>query len=156
MMESVFMLPKDKQIISCILLWEWWNARNKINAGEAEHSTSHVCKIIQKHVFKFQQVQPTSLGVGQVETGEMIEEEVLWKKPDRDQVKINMDADFWEPLGSGAWGFIARDDRGEFVAAAAGKLRHLRSALQAETEACVAAVEGAVALGLNRVVFELD
>jgi ribonuclease HI len=61
-----------------------------------------------------------------------------------------------EPRATGAWGFIVRDDKGEFVAAEAGKLRHLRSALQAETEALVAAVEGAAALGLNRVVFESD
>jgi ribonuclease HI len=65
-----------------------------------------------------------------------------------------MDAAFWEPLGTGAWGFIARDDRDEFVTAT-GKLRQLRSALHAETS-WVTAVEGAVALGLNMVVFESD
>jgi hypothetical protein len=47
-------------------------------------------------------------------------------------------------------------DGGEFVAAAAGKLRHLHDALQAEAEACVATIEGAEALGLHRVVFESD
>jgi hypothetical protein len=35
----------------------------------------------------------------------------------------------------------------------AGKLQHLRSALQSETEACVAANEGAAALGLHRIIF---
>jgi hypothetical protein len=34
--------------------------------------------------------------------------------------------------------------------------QHLRFALQAETEACVAAVEGAVALGLHHVVFQTE
>jgi ribonuclease HI len=51
---------------------------------------------------------------------------------------------------------VARTDEGEFIAAAARKLRHLHDALQAEAEACVAATEGAVALGLHRVVFESD
>jgi hypothetical protein len=50
----------------------------------------------------------------------MLEEEILWKKPDRDQVKINMDGAFGEPLGIGAWGFTTRYDRCEFVAAVVG------------------------------------
>jgi hypothetical protein len=45
---------------------------------------------------------------------------------------------------------------GEFIAAAAGKLKHIRSALQAETEACTATTEGAATLGFHRVVFESD
>jgi hypothetical protein len=40
--------------------------------------------------------------------------------------------------------------RAEFIVVAARKLRHICSALQAETEACAAAVEGAAALGLHR------
>jgi ribonuclease HI len=71
-------------------------------------------------------------------------------------VKVNFDASFIENTKTGAWGFVARDDIGEFIAAAAGKLRHIGSALQAETEACAAAVEGAAALGLHRIVFESD
>ena len=49
-----------------------------------------------------------------------------------------------------------RDDSGDFIAAAAGRLTHVKDALQAETEACVAAAEGANALGLHRVIFESD
>jgi ribonuclease HI len=71
-------------------------------------------------------------------------------------VKINFDAAFWEPANQGASGFVVRDENGEFIAAAAGKLRHLRSAFQAEAEACIAATEGGEALVLSRVVFESD
>jgi ribonuclease HI len=69
---------------------------------------------------------------------------------------VNFDAAFHRSTEAGAWGFVARTDEGEFIAAAAGKLRHLHDALQAETEACVAATEGAAALGLHRVIFESD
>jgi hypothetical protein len=55
----------------------------------------------------------------------------------------------WEP-GEGDWGFVVRSDTGEFVAAAAGKLKNMRDVPQAER---VAASEGAAALGPNRVVF---
>jgi ribonuclease HI len=80
----------------------------------------------------------------------------VWEKPTRDFVKINFDADFVESSGDGAWGFIVRSNTGEFIAAGARKLGHLWSALQAKTEACVAAIEGAERLGINRVVFESD
>jgi ribonuclease HI len=61
----------------------------------------------------------------------------VWEKLTRDFVKINFDADFVESSGDGAWGFIVRSNTGEFIAAGARKLGHLRSALQAKTEACV-------------------
>jgi hypothetical protein len=50
---------------------------------------------------------------------------------------------------------VVRDDNEDFVnCCSCRKLRHLRSALQAEEEACVAAIERAEALCLNRTVFE--
>jgi hypothetical protein len=84
----------------------------------------------------------------------LINETLAWERPNLDQVKVNVDAAYWKPRATCAWGFIVCDDKGEFVTATAGKLRHLRYALQAETEALVAAVEGVAALGLNIVVFE--
>jgi hypothetical protein len=51
---------------------------------------------------------------------------------------------------------VVRSNRGDFIAAAAGKLKYLKDALHVEAEACVAASEGAAALGLNRVIFESD
>jgi hypothetical protein len=69
---------------------------------------------------------------------------------------MNFDAAFLGTSGLWAWGFTARSDTGDYIGAAAGKLWHLRDALQAKAEAGVAAVEGAVAPGLNRVIFESD
>src|SRR5207244_3650516 len=54
----------------------------------------------------------------------------------------------------GAWGMIARSDTGACVAAAAGKLAHMKDAKHAEAQACSAAVGEAVSLGLSRVIFE--
>ena len=58
--------------------------------------------------------------------------------------------------GEGAWGFVARSETGQFVGAAAGKLHHIRDALHVEAEACLAAIEGAAAIGLHRVILESD
>lgn len=49
-----------------------------------------------------------------------------------------------------------RDESGEFIAGGAGKPRHVRRALHAETEACVKAFEGAMNLGVHRVIFQAD
>ena len=57
---------------------------------------------------------------------------------------------------TGAWGFIARDKTGDFLAAAAGKMNHVRSALHAKVVACMRAIEGATDLGAQRISFELD
>ncbi|XP_073363127.1 uncharacterized protein [Aegilops tauschii subsp. strangulata] len=67
-----------------------------------------------------------------------------------------MDAAFHQEAEAGAWGFIARDEMGNFIAAAAGKLEHIRSPLQAELSACMMAIDGAADLGAQRVVFESD
>jgi hypothetical protein len=70
-------------------------------------------------------------------------EKQFWKRPEGEMVKINFDAAFNEKTGKGAWGFVVRISSGDFMAAGARKLTHLRDALHAETEACVAAIEGA-------------
>ena len=67
-----------------------------------------------------------------------------------------MDAAFHVESETGAWGFIARDETGDFLAAAAGKMNHVRSALHAEVIACMRAIEGAADLGAQRISFESD
>ena len=41
----------------------------------------------------------------------------MWKKPCRDVIKINVDAAFQYETLSGATGVVARDGRGNFIAA---------------------------------------
>jgi hypothetical protein len=71
-------------------------------------------------------------------------------------VKVNFDASFIAENQDGAFGFVVRDDAGEFIAAGAGKLYHLRSAFQAEASACVAGMEVTASLGSFRVIFKSD
>jgi ribonuclease HI len=135
-------------------MWDWWTTRNKKNAEGKERSIEDICHIIQRHLLDFQ-AQPDQI-TNFVSDLHQEGPKLSWTKPPENHVKVNFDAAFVATLGLGAWGFIARSDTGNFVGAAAGKLRHLRDALQAEAEAGVAAVEGAVALGLNQVIFESD
>jgi ribonuclease HI len=151
MLHMILELPLDKKLLTIILLWDWWTTRNKVNAGERERSTVETCHVIQKHVADFLSTTctPSSSHLDN-------QTEMKWSRPMPNVVKVNFDAAFLDNIKAGAWGFVVRSDTGDFVAAAAGKLQYIRSALQAETEACAAAVEGAVALGLHRVIFESD
>jgi hypothetical protein len=143
MFEMISALSMDQQYLVLILLWDWWTTRNKKNTEGKELSANEVCHLIQRHVLEFQMVKPIQ-NIETVCNGRMLR----WQRPSNNQVKVNFDAAFVEETGEGAWGFVARSDKGVFIAAAAGRLKNLRDALQAEAEACVAASEGA-----NRVVF---
>jgi hypothetical protein len=151
-LEQVLNLPVRKRDTVLILLWDWWTTRNKSNAGELDRTIHTVCQTITRHVVEF---PSGGVGIVSMAPGTNMNQQLssVWTKPKENFTKVNFDAAFLESTGLGAWGFVARTDAGDFIAAAAGKLRHLRDALHAEAEACVAATEGAAALGLHRVVF---
>jgi hypothetical protein len=125
MMDLILALPKEKLNLSCILMWNWWMTRNKVNAGEAARPEAVICSSIQKHAIEF--AAPSVVTTIETEqTGSsLLTETLAWVRPEQDQVKVNVDAAYWEPHGTWAWGFIVRDDKDEFVAAAAGHLRVL-------------------------------
>ena len=79
-----------------------------------------------------------------------------WGRPPEDHVKVNFDGSFNANSGDGGWGYIIRDHAGNFIAAGAGKIRNLGSALQSEATACLAAIHGADGVGANRIIFESD
>jgi hypothetical protein len=79
-----------------------------------------------------------------------------WELPPPGYAKVNFDASFINENHDGAFGFVVRSDTGSVIAAGAGKLYHLHSALQAEASACVAAIEATANLGIYQVKFESD
>jgi hypothetical protein len=123
MFQMICKLPKEKRSLSLVLLWDWWNTRNKVNAGKKERSADEVCHMIEKHNLVFGSNGNSAMEVGSVWS------EVCWVKPPQGQVKVNFDASFHEGDGTGAWGFVARTDASEFIVAATGRLKHLRDAL---------------------------
>ena len=126
-----------------------------MNADGKEGNADEICHRVQRHCMDFQVAglkQNVSCGESTVGAQKMD----AWCKPPENYVKVNFDAAFIDETGQAAWGFIARSDEGEFIAAAAGSLLHVKDAFQAEAEACNAAVEGAAAIGLHRLIFESD
>jgi hypothetical protein len=147
-LNRVLALPKQQQTLVAVTLRDWWTARNKINAGEKRKTTEEIFHLIVKHHHEFSQ-EPKALA-------EVQPVQSKWEPPPSGFVKVNFDASFIPELKNGSYGYVIRAEDGEFLAAGAGKLNHLRSALHGEAEACIAAMEGTSNLGMFRVLFESD
>jgi hypothetical protein len=126
--EQVLALPKEKGIQVFTMLWDWQTNRNKSNAGELPRSTEQVCHIIHKHMLFMPRVTGRESGTPREDN--VNHPKPVWLKPKENFTKVNFDAGNHKTTGEGSWGFVARTDEGEFIAAAAEKLRHLQDALQ--------------------------
>ncbi|VAI55049.1 hypothetical protein VPH35_109687 [Triticum aestivum] len=82
--------------------------------------------------------------------------EHMWRKPPRGWVKVNVDASFSAETMSCAVGAIARDDRGEFIAAAAWFIPHVITAESAEIQAIRNGAWLAQHIGCNSLILESD
>lgn len=150
MFEHVWSLAPTCRDLVLMLLWEWWNTRNKANQGEKVKP----CEVIAYNVRGLWDDFRGKADTVEAPGGQPAI--VVWTKPSEGYVKVNFDAAFFAERGSGAWGCVARSSQGEFIGACVGKLEHLASPLQAEATACVQAIEAAAEMGFHRVVFESD
>jgi hypothetical protein len=79
-----------------------------------------------------------------------------WSRPLPRQVKINVDAAFCADQAEGAVGVVARDYKGQFIAAATRHLPHVSSVMMAEALAMKDGLSLANRLGCNSVLAESD
>lgn len=70
--------------------------------------------------------------------------------------KINSDGAFFQDFFMGGWCCIIRDDKRNFLAAAAGQLQCLSSALHYEALPCPNGLKLASSLGMQHVLIETD
>lgn len=129
--KAVMHLEEDMRQHVIHLLWCWWDARNKTNAGEKQRSAAEVVH----------QAQIMALEVKQLETdgsqteSRQVRHTTAWRPPGGQVLKINIDGAFIKETRKGAWGFIIRYHHGSGVAAGTGALINLHDALQAEAQA---------------------
>lgn len=79
-----------------------------------------------------------------------------WRRPEQGVLKVNTDGAFDSKTGTGGWGFIIRDDRGDMIQAGAGGEEFLQNAFHAELLGCLAGLKAVASLGISRVVLETD
>ncbi|KAE8775970.1 hypothetical protein D1007_51441 [Hordeum vulgare] len=147
--DHIWGLDINKRDTSLILLREWWSARNKANAGETMRNVDNICHTIRMHQHDFSKTEKKPEQV-------TAHAPAMWKRAPLDVVKVNFDASYYVNTGRGAWGCIACNDQGEFLAAKAGSLQHLTGPLHAEVVACVLATEASSEMGLHKIILESD
>uniref|UniRef100_A0ACD5ZDA9 Uncharacterized protein n=1 Tax=Avena sativa TaxID=4498 RepID=A0ACD5ZDA9_AVESA len=128
-------------------MWEWWNIRNKVNAGESILDPGMVCSKIERLLVDFLSLKKSDKPPKPPDIHK-------WAKPPDNHVKVNFDGSYLADAGAGGWGYVIRDQAGNFIAA--GSVPHLGSALHFEVVACLAAIQGANEIGANRIIFESD
>ena len=79
-----------------------------------------------------------------------------WEPPQPGCYKINIDAAFRAKSNTGGWGFVARDNTGEFLEGGCGSLEHVTSSIHAEALAALNSLQRVAQLGMTRIVLETD
>jgi hypothetical protein len=143
---EVMKLRTDVGLILIVLLWHWWDVRNKVNAGELMPACQEMVRAV---VGMVSDIQMSSAQASASPTQR-------WSPPPPDILKINVDGAFRKETKADAWGFIIRDHDGSAVLARAGNLGPVHDALLAETMACKQALEAAEHFGISQVVLETD
>jgi hypothetical protein len=151
MLEELWKCGEAEQLKALTLMWEWWSFRNKANAGDGSSNHLVVCGRVERHMEDFKCLKSPAIPPKPPDI-------TNWVRPPENQVKINFDGAFNQASGEGGWGYIIRDQAGDFVAAGSGISVDLRDPLYSEEVACLAAVSGAIRVGANRIriIFESD
>ena len=136
-------MDEKRGLLVAGLLWAWWNARNRCNAGdplmrvEAITLTAHEV-ISQGDDVRTTNPRPAAVG------------RRSWQPLPVDVLKINFDGASKAATKEGAWGFIIRDSDGQAIVAGSGRLSLVVDA------ACIAALDVAMVRGISRVIIETD
>ena len=93
-LDHIWSLERQQRGMALVLIWEWWTARNKANAGEQVRSTDNICYAIRQHIQDFSQ----ALVQAKQGTNPVME---TWQWPPADSVKISFDAAIYADTGHG-------------------------------------------------------
>ncbi|WVZ82140.1 hypothetical protein U9M48_029438, partial [Paspalum notatum var. saurae] len=138
--ELILSFKEEIKLKVIILIWCWWNARNKANQGEKRKSTNEICSSVVFFLTEMQKLTPNLKAL-------VMKQGVY---------KINCDGSFLETNKKGSWGCVIRNHSGEALAARAGTLPCLSEPLQAESMACLKGIELAELLGMQQIILETD
>ncbi|KAF8722591.1 hypothetical protein HU200_022425 [Digitaria exilis] len=132
-----------------MMMWAWWDARNKANASEGLPEIEGVLRratlmAIDAKMLK----EKTNCKPGK--------KRVKWTPPEPDILKVNIDGAFLESEKSGAWGYIVRTSDGEAVLAGSGRLTSVYDVLCAEMYACLHALSACSEQGMMKIQIESD
>lgn len=129
--------------------WAIWTRRNKLRVGEMAVSIN----IVAEEVWKQLQEYGSSWQSPKVK---MRKTKIVWKPPDLGQVKINFDGAMFEEINATGVGVVARNDRGEVLAATTERIPIPDSVVVLETLVAKCAIQFALEVGFLNAFFEGD
>lgn len=153
-MERIFSLEPATQLMVALLLWLWWDERNKRREEGRRRSGSEVAYIAAAMANRLKQNIQCKPGAPRL-LSENIQRR-KWRKPNPEYMKLNTDGTFREQSGEGGWGFVIRDHLGAAHKSGAGKEFFLQSAFHAELLGCLEGLKAAAAMGIARIALETD
>jgi hypothetical protein len=132
MLMNIFMMEQRQRLLIIAMLWKWWTARNKKNAGDSVRSLDEVVFNSRKWTMEFSEFYAKKK-----ETRVQEGHEPGWMPPGEDELKVNIDGAFKDNSLNGGWGFFIMDHEGRVAGSGAGVMHFQQNALHAEAEACI-------------------
>ena len=71
-------------------------------------------------------------------------------------LKLNVDGAFRDSDKNGEWGYVIRDECGEVIQSASGRVSFAINPIQMELIASIERVKAAISLGVNNIILETD
>jgi hypothetical protein len=96
-------LEEEKKILVICMLWQWWMARNKLNA---EGKLISVSEVIGKARYS---ASETSIHCRKMKRLQTMTEQSSCQPPVGDFMKINCDGAYRQDTSTGGWSFVIRD-----------------------------------------------
>jgi len=118
MLRFILKLEPKTQLTVILLLWLWWDERNKFREEGRRRSALEVAYVTAALADRVQ-TKGTQTPLSD------FRQCLKWDKPQQGVLKVNSDGAYDSATGSGGWGFIIRDDQGLMVMAGAGKEQFL-------------------------------
>jgi len=148
-METILKLKGKEQLTVILLLWMWWNERNKRRENGRKHTPAEVAYMAAAYAENYLRKETEMLLP-------VNRQSPSWEKPPGGWCKVNSDGAFHKENKSGGWGYVIRDDQGQVLKAGAGFEDFLLSVLHAEPLGCAARIQEASRLGIENLCIETD
>lgn len=104
---AILSLHDDVRLRVIMLLYSWWEARNKANAGEGMRPLG---QIVHRSTMLTAEAGPRK---EEVIKGPRPPE--TWTRPPENILKVNCDDAFFAETKTGCWGFVIRDHDGHAI-----------------------------------------
>jgi ribonuclease HI len=148
-LEMLWKMPLEKQLLIIILWWQWWDQRNKFRMDGACLSEQHLVHVVKCYAAEYLELFVKA-------KDDKLVARQRWMPPQQEWLKVNVDRAFRENLCRGGWGCIIRDAEGHMVVARTGNSNRINCASVNELMAVREALKLAEELRISKLIVESD